>query len=260
MEELHATIKYYNQSLRIILPYEYDKFQNGLSLMLQISIDILKNLRIFYIDQLDNNQYSIDNSENYWTFLEKVKNKNASIIYVELSNSIEKNEIKNEIQNANIDNDDDLLENPYKESFEEENNINNINNINIINKDELKFSSLKKKQTKIENLKCSLCKNDIILGIAYYCKDCSLFWCTNCEKEKGRTHKHCYYKIRNKSQYEEIFNTSNNDKDKNENIKKDENNSNQISNFISQATRTLEDNFNSIISYIKSNTDNNNPK
>jgi hypothetical protein len=257
MEELYATINYYNQSLRVILPYDYSKFENGLSSMLQISNDILKNLSIYYIDQIDNKQYSIDNSENYWTFLEKVKNKNTNIIYVELANSLEKNEIKNDIQNKNIENDDDLLENPYKESFEEENNINNINNINIIKEDELKFSSLKKQenkneQNKISNLKCSSCKCDLFLGTVYYCKDCAIFWCTKCEIEKGKTHKHCYYKIRNKSQYEEIFNTSDNDKKNNDKIKKDENNSSQISNFISQATKTLEDNFNILVSYITS--------
>ena len=259
MEELRASIKYYDQSLRIILPYDYNKFEDGLSSMLQISHDNLKNLRIYYIDQMDNKQYSIDNSQNYWAFLEKVKNKNANIIYVELSNNIIKNKIKNDIQ---IDNDDDLLENPYQESFEEENNINNINNINIIKEDEMKFSTLKKQENKNEQnniikLKCSLCKNDIILGIIYYCKDCDLFWCSNCEKENGKNHKHCYYKIRNKSQYEQIY-TSVNDKGNNDKIKEEENNSSQISNFISQATKTFKDNFNSIVSYINLTSDNNN--
>ena len=71
------------------------------------------------------------------------------------------------------------------------------------------------------NLKCHFCRQNLE-GIIYYCEQCKLFFCSNCEKNNGKNHPHCYYKIRNKGQLKEIndyhkiinnknYNKSNND-------------------------------------------------
>ena len=40
----------------------------------------------------------------------------------------------------------------------------------------------------------------------YFCNECQLFLCDDCEKKLGYNHRHCYYKIRNKQQYQEAMN------------------------------------------------------
>ena len=47
------------------------------------------------------------------------------------------------------------------------------------------------------NIKCNFCKKNQMVTV-FYCKNCSIFFCTDCENKIGKNHQHCYYKIRNK--------------------------------------------------------------
>ena len=53
---------------------------------------------------------------------------------------------------------------------------------------------------------CNICNKFPIINTMYYCRNCDLNLCENCEKKVGLSHRHCYYKITNKEQYEEILN------------------------------------------------------
>ena len=53
---------------------------------------------------------------------------------------------------------------------------------------------------------CNMCQKFPIIKTMYYCKSCKLNLCEDCEQNLGYGHRHCYYKIRNKEQYQEIIN------------------------------------------------------
>ena len=65
---------------------------------------------------------------------------------------------------------------------------------------------------------CSICNKFPIINTMFYCRDCDLNLCENCEKEIGLIHNHCYYKITNREQYEEILNIKIEEIKKNRNI------------------------------------------
>ena len=39
----------------------------------------------------------------------------------------------------------------------------------------------------------------------FYCINCDTNFCEDCEKRLGYNHRHCYYKIKNIKQYEEVL-------------------------------------------------------
>ena len=112
----------------------------------------------------------------------------------------------NKILNENLEND--------------ENNINNINNDNnkidnIFNNDIAK--SVLPPLTNFPSY-CNICQKFPIVKIMYFCIDCHLNLCEDCEKNLGYNHRHCYYKIRNKEQYQEMLKMEVKDKESNNNI------------------------------------------
>ena len=87
-----------------------------------------------------------------------------------------------------------------------EGNINNENNKfdidNIFNNEVVK--SVLPPVTSFPSY-CNSCQKFPIVKIMYYCDKCQLYLCEDCEKNLGYNHRHCYYKIRNKEQYQEIL-------------------------------------------------------
>ena len=71
---MEATLKFYDDEKKIILPDEYENFLNKLSQILQIKKEMINNLQIFYQDDegdkiliksfLDYNQFLIQLKEN----------------------------------------------------------------------------------------------------------------------------------------------------------------------------------------------------
>lgn len=120
------------------------------------------------------------------------------------------------------------------------------------------------------NIECFYCKKNKMNGIAFYCKNCSIFFCYNCEEEIGKNHQHCYYKIRNIEQFREISDIHNNlnNQIKNPydiNINSISNNNfiqNKITDIISEGSKIIEsklhNTYNSIINFFNLNNNNNN--
>ena len=84
-------------------------------------------------------------------------------------------------------------------------NENNINNININNNNQINKKIIMPSNNAKLNIFCNVCKHNKIIDVVYYCKDCNLFFCETCEIDLGRIHQHCYYKIKNKRQYDEMI-------------------------------------------------------
>ena len=365
MEKCIATIKYYVQEIRVELPMNYTEFTNCLSTMLQIPKEVINKFKIYYINSSDNKEYIIDNSLKYIIFLKNVRNRNTGIINIELINNIDEQKEKNNNQNENNQNiikikkeekdegGDDLLINPYKQSYSRDEDIKQKNSGNASNNIEKDFESLEfsileeeKDNNKNENkinindninnnniknrnidninpysqpapevgrerddknnniinkninsyygqnklvdnqirgvpipvnfdIECNYCKNNKIIGKVFYCKNCSIFFCSNCEEDIGIKHPHCYYKIRNKEQYQEISKMHNNHNNKLRNPYDNNNNNNNYNSIIveninpfkeivSEGSKIIENikstTYNSVIKFfnINNNANNNN--
>jgi len=329
-----VTIKYYEQQIRVELPANYHNFVNCLSSMLSIPKECIDNFTFFYYDSPNYGKHIIKNSEAYDLFLNAVREKKADIINIELSSD-------NINENNNIDkkkDEDDLFNNPYKESFYEDDNkineeedmkqnsgniLNNIENEKDIEAIEFSFleekkSSNDKKENQLDinnninessnkekiqinnpninvnyntnsyygqnklvdnqirgapvsmnfNIKCNFCQKNQMVTV-FYCKNCSIFFCTDCENKIGKNHQHCYYKIRNKEQFEEIckIHNSNNNKIKNlygNSINNNNNSTNsdtietKINEFFTEGTKIIENTFNSVVNLFNANNNQNN--
>ena len=53
---------------------------------------------------------------------------------------------------------------------------------------------------------CNICEKFPIMRTMYFCNECQLIMCDECEKKLGYNHRHTYYKIRNNDQYQEVMN------------------------------------------------------
>ena len=159
MEKFIAKIKYYEQEIVVELPMNYIEFTNCLSTMLQIPKEVINKFKIYYINSSDNKEYIIDNSVNYIIFLKNVRNRNTELINIELLNNMdEQKENRNNQNNIIIKNDkkdedgDDLLVNPYKESYCADEDIKQKNSRNIENDFEsLEFSFLEEEKDNNKN-------------------------------------------------------------------------------------------------------------
>ena len=177
-------------------------------------------------DNINNNN---DNDNNI-----EIKENNANENYKESIIEEDEKEIKeekniqeeNNIKNKNSENiinniDDDLQSLEF--SYFNENKNNNMNKKIIINNNKINkninnnlnnniiqnnFSGL---NAKFE-IFCNICKKQKTSDIIYYCNDCKIFFCDICEVDIGKIHMHCYYKIKNQKQYDEINNKLNGNK------------------------------------------------
>ena len=158
-----------------------------------------------------------------------------------------------------------------------ENNINNINNNGNINKNvnsyygqnKLVDNQIRGAPISVNfNIECNFCKNNKIIGIIFYCNNCSIFFCSNCEKKISLNHPHSYYQIRNKEQFKEICIMHNNKINKpnesyapnyNRNINHNNSiNKNPIADIISEGSKIVGNTFNSFITFFNLNNNQNN--
>ena len=174
------------------------------------------------------------------------------------------NDIVNDMEPVDLSFSDD--EKKDKENMEKNNkyqkkdDLDDILNDNDDNKENININAYQE-QNKLINLimQCNYCKNMQTQGEIYYCKDCSLFFCSNCEKKLGTSHPHCYYKIRNKEQFTEICYIHNAKNANNQNINNNNDNNKskrkQISDYISEGSKIIGNKLNSVFSYLHLNND-----
>ncbi len=155
---MEATLKFYDDKKKIILPDEYENFLNKLSQILQIQKEMINNLQIFYKDD-EGDKILIKSFLDYNQFLIQLKENQVSILEIQLEKE-EDNELKERIMESftkfTIGEDiiNPSLINNYSQNVENNNNNNNkidkpvINNIekgkiNIQNNSENKIQENK---------------------------------------------------------------------------------------------------------------------
>ena len=100
-----------------------------------------------------------------------------------------------------------ILNDSFEEGQNDENNINNVKDSN--DKVDIMFNNdiVKSVLPPVASFPtyCNVCQKFPLVKVLYFCLNCQLFLCEVCEKNLGYNHRHCYYKIRNKEQYQEIL-------------------------------------------------------
>ena len=286
-DNLELIIKYEKSEKLINLPNNFDDLLEQV-----ISIfDIPKEKKPFLIMSFKNisgNIIKISSSEEFSSFLSKFVCKEISnIIYISIQQPIikefqnysedinnkyeEEEEIEEEMESE--DKNDLFLRQGHifsknkkmnSEIFGgETNNINKIlnesiegeiieennNNDNIFSNEIVK--SVLPPMTSFPSY-CNMCQKFPIIKIMYYCDECKLYFCEDCEKSLGYHHRHCYYKIRNKEQYQEIINME----IKSDDIIKENKNKKGRMDKLKKKKETFNGIFNSLFGFIKDSNNN----
>lgn len=225
LQSIYVIIKFNENEKYIELPLDYNVFLNNICIIFLIPKELINNIQLSYKNDCDSKIYFIKNAVNYALFLKACKEQKTKIISMDLINEIDNNEAKGKKENKlNQDNiilfieqENQIKDKNYKnqkESFKLNNNINDIddninNNFNItydiINiNNQVNFDKNKNGEKTIFNFFCNICKGNKTSEIIYYCMDCKIFFCKQCEVNRGKKEKHCYYKIRTQTQFKEL--------------------------------------------------------
>ena len=293
-DSLEGTVKYGEYEKQILFPNNYDDLLDKILQLFHIPEE-KKSFLIISFKNYSGDSIKIFSSEEYSYFLTKLyENEISNIIYVSLQQSI-KNKIlpfredisdkdedeeevnekdnnlkqghifsKNKKHQSNIfgggEFDINKMLNENNDGESKENNINNINNENNFNNEIIK--SVLSPVASFPSY-CNMCQKFPIKRVMYYCNDCKLNLCEDCEKYLGYNHRHCYYIIRNKNQYQEIINMEieKDDMKINNKIEKDINNKEKMEQS-SEKKEGLNGIFSSLLGFIKgsNNYNNNNNK
>ena len=236
----------------ITFPKEYEVFINNIISLFHIPED-KKPLLIITYKNIYGDSIKILSREDYSDFLLKLsENEIQNIIFISIQETI-KNKIKSYNEDIYDKDDDDSekeneLNNKDDDSFlrkghifEKKQNslkseiygggglvINKILNENIENDENNKIDNIfnndivKSVLPPLTNFPsyCNICQKFPIVKVMYFCIDCQLYLCEDCEKNLGYNHRHCYYKIRNKEQYQEMLKMETKKKEINNNINK----------------------------------------
>ena len=234
MEE-QLIIKLYSEEFKCSYPKFYGKFIHTISNILQMKINDVKELIIYYIS--NGEKIFINNSDSFNDFI----NKHIKEIYIEINeqSNLYKEEKKNIEENEpiTIKNIQNLFENQLSKlkteiieqsklllNNNENNKYNSNNNTNIILNEKNKLNL--NKNTIHEGIQCLNCMICPIKGIRYHCLNCSNYnLCEKCEEIIGCTHPHNLLKMRYpvmRKKTEIKFNKKK--------MKKHKNNSNQYNN------------------------------
>jgi len=219
----------------ILLPSNYSTIQEEIISLFNIPIEKKSQLIINYKNNFGDIT-KISSQEEYADFLRKISQKELpNIILISfhqiLQNKIQKyREDTYDIEEEEEEEDKDELSlrqghifmNNKKqqsefnrggfdinkilnESIDAKSNENNMNNSN---KNIFKNEIIKSVLPSLASFPtyCNMCEKFPIIRTMYFCNECQLIMCEECEKKMGYNHRHTYYKIRNNDQYQEIMN------------------------------------------------------
>ena len=241
MEEnnnLEGIIRFGEYEKNISFPNDYNSFLEEIINLFQIPQEKKSKLIVNYKNSFGNSS-QIATSEEYSLVLQKMSNKEISNIISISFPEFFQNKIKQYREDIyDVDDEEDkdelflrqghifsknqkqqsefngagmdinkILNESIEVEKEDENNINNINNINNKNNIIFKNDIVKSVLPPMASFPtyCNICQKFPIVKIMYYCNNCHLNLCEDCEKNLGYNHRHCYYKIRNKEQFQEIM-------------------------------------------------------
>ena len=204
-------VEYYTQNIQIKLPENFDNLLKSLSTNLKKNINV-NSFTISYIyNSLAIERLNITNEKSYKKFLNALYKHKAEKIEVKIGkdNNYKENKDDDE-ENKDDDEENKIIPNPVNITINDkiiaillqENEEIKEDNINKFIEFLIKTINEKEKKMNYSyGIDCGFCLHNEIKGILYYCKDCNKFFCSDCERNIGQTHPHCYYKIRDEEQF-----------------------------------------------------------
>lgn len=224
--EIKGKIKFYQNELYILFPNNFEDFQELLGEIFGLQGDFISNFTLTYTGE--NGEIEIEKTLDYKKFYSYASEQNILIVLNiqvnELSNidiqkctanllsykaknsdniqSVNLNEEENNNKNnLNIINEDEKLINQHNNNLILNNNIIDDNNIvsnNLGQNNNLDLRVL------VYPVACFICKGFPLFQSLYYCLQCNKVFCFHCEVQEGPKHKHAYYKVQTKEQYEGV--------------------------------------------------------
>ena len=281
-DDLEIIIKYAEAEKIINLPKDIDSFIENVKFLFNISLKKDTYLQIYYKNS-SGNRIQILNQEDYHQYIQTLEKKQIpNIIYI----SIEKISLNQMLPYKNdlYDIDDNNEEEMEYQDEDKKGNLKNKLNIDEILSESVIIDKTDKdeeiKEEKIDEIKeekkdenifqneiirslippvisfpsfCNMCQKFPITKIMYYCTNCDMNLCEECEKIFGVNHRHTYYKIRNKEQYQQIINMN---FDNNNNENKIHKNKTKLE-IIKEKKEGIKNFFSSVIQFISGNENNN---
>ena len=281
----------------IFFPIDYNTLQGKIMSLFNIPKEKESQLIINY-KNYNGDATKISSQEEYAEFLQKLKEKELpNIISISfhqiLQNKIKKYkediyDIDDEEEEEDKDKDEISLRQGHifmknqkqksefnkgrfdinkilKESNDEKDNENNMNNSdeNIFKNEIIKsvLPSVASFPTY-----CNICEKFPIMRTMFFCNECQLIMCEDCEKKLGYNHRHTYYKVRNNEQYQEVMNMQ---LENEENIPKKEikidkekkkNKNKTRMDKLKDKKESINGIFNSILGFMKGDQEDNNKK
>ena len=278
----------------IIYPINYNTLQEKIMSLFNIPIEKKSQLIINYKNKIGDIT-KISNEEEYAEFLKKISEKELSNIILISFHQI----LQNKIQKYNediydIDEEEDKdkdeislreghifminkkqhsefnrggfdINKIVNENIDEKSNENNVNNIN---ENIFKNEIIKSVLPSVASFPtyCNICEKFPIMRTIYFCNECQLIMCEDCEKKLGYNHRHTYYKIRNNDQYQEAMNMQFGNEDKiikkeiKEKKEKEKKKDKTRMDKLKEKKEGINGIFNSIIGFMKGPQDDNNKK
>ena len=185
----------FNEKVKAIrIPEDYNGLIKAVSKEYFLSKEQIQKIFFTYKDEEGNSVYMTNNED----FLYALPLAELTVFQVEFKEEEKEKEKKQPsidslLANGNID---AIIEKANKRLIELQKEIKTENNKGEKLKNKKKVKINKNKDCKVDDVKCSQCKNDI-KGIRYMCGVCHNYnLCEECEKEFGMRHNHPLLKIR----------------------------------------------------------------
>ena len=187
MIERNLEINFYGKTKIINLCDNYDNFKVQISKNFSIDLNKMDYIKIFYRDENQNKIY-IKNFNDYNILLSKVENHEVLLMEILIS----------AIEDVN----------KKEENIKYNNNVKN----NDINESEIIYESIDEKEKNfsinkkdiIYPVMCSICKNENLKNIIFFCLRCNNYVCSKCFETIKQIHSHSYNIIINKEQLKDI--------------------------------------------------------
>ena len=196
-------VEYNTQDIQIKLPENFDNLLKSLSTNLKKNINV-NTFTISYLNSFKSKRLKITSEKSYKKFLDALYKHNTEEIKIIIGkdNNCEEDEDDDEENKIILNQDNDTINDEIIAILLQENEEIKEDNINKFIEFLIKTINEKEKKMNYSyGIDCGFCLHNEIKGILYYCKDCNKFFCSDCERNIGQTHPHCYYKIRDEEQF-----------------------------------------------------------
>ena len=226
-ENYNITVEFYGEKKDLQINSNFICTIKSILSIFNIPPNQINAFTLSYFDE-DGDSILLSNEEDYKIFWDQIKVKSVNTLIVDINKDpklapnpgfdiLLNNEIQMAQENNQINKGNNNLINNNNNDLNNINNINNINssnNFNNINNIEINNNNNINNEIPINDIvfeyKCNNCSICPIICILYYCPQCKLYLCEDCNKNV-QNHIHTILKIESKNELKKIMDDENNE-------------------------------------------------